>query len=249
MKKTEFKSMWEKMQEEGYFANHPHYADHFGSAPSEEELLLDSQLLALDFTAADITMPVPYSDTLERSIKRTESIWLYEMFDLPRSGTALDVGCGFGRSVSWMARLYDQVLATDISEKVLSVARENCKELQNIRFYSNDSNSLPADIGQGTVDVAYVFTVFQHIPREFTAELLGSVRNALKADGTVVFNLLSNINEDLNAGVENTEWAIGYSEQQALELLKQSGLRPEKIVRWSRPETEVCWLWIAARVL
>lgn len=247
MKKTEFKSMWEKMQGAGYFANHPHYSDHFGSAPSEEELALDAQMLALDFTATEITMPIPYSDALERSVKRTESVWLYEMFDLPRSGTALDVGCGFGRSIAWMARLYETVFATDISEKVISIARKNCKEFENIQFFTNDSNSIPAEIPHACVDVAYIFTVFQHIPREFTVELLSSVRAALRVDGRVVFNLLSNINEDANSGAENTEWAIGYSEQQAVELLQHSGLTPNKIVRWSRPETEVTWLWVCAQ--
>tara|TARA_R110002073_G_scaffold36899_5_gene107320 strand:- start:910 stop:1659 length:750 start_codon:yes stop_codon:yes gene_type:complete len=248
MKKSEFKSMWEDMQEEGYFSKHPHYSDHFGDAPSPDELELDRLMLELDFTKPEITMPVPYSDSLERSVKRTESVWLYKMFDLPATGIALDVGCGFGRSVRWMAQQYNQVIGTDISENVITIAKQNCQDFENVTFYTNDSNSIPVGIEISSIDVAYIFTVFQHIPREFTVDILSSIKNVLKANGKVVFNLLSNINEDLNTGTENTEWAIGYSEEQAAELLVQSGLCLDKIVSWSRPETQVRWLWVSGYV-
>ncbi|MEX0963872.1 MAG: class I SAM-dependent methyltransferase [Pseudohongiellaceae bacterium] len=247
MKNAEFKGMWEKMQEKDYFANHPHYSDHFGSSPSKDELALDRKMLSLDFTQNEITMPIPYSDALERSVKRTESVWLYEMFALPKAGVALDVGCGFGRSVKWMAQHYSRVIGTDISENVISKARANCAALQNVEFFTNDSNSIAADIEPASIDVAYIFTVFQHIPREFSVDILSSVGKVLRGNGKVVFNLLSNINEDLNSGIEGTEWAIGYSEEQAAKLVEQSGLHLDKIVSWSRPETEVRWLWVCAR--
>jgi hypothetical protein len=67
----------------------------------------------------------------------------------------------------------------------------------------------------------------------------------LKPGGKVVFNLLSNINEELNEGEQHTEWAIGYSDDQARNLLRDSGLREERLVRWSRLETDINWLWVA----
>ena len=245
MKSDEFRRMWDEMQRDGYFTNHPHYTDFHGHSPSKEDLELDNAVIALDFETQNVSMPVPYSDTLERSIKRTESLWLYKMFDLPRTGTALDIGCGFGRSVNWMANNYDKVIGTDISEHVIAAAIKNCEHLNNIALYVNGPDSLPADILPASVDVAYIFTVFQHIPREYTQNILRSVERVLKPGGKVVFNLLSNINEELNEGEQHTEWAIGYSDDQARNLLRDSALREERLVHWSRPETAISWLWVS----
>ena len=61
-----------------------------------------------------------------------------------------------------------------------------------------------------------------------------------------MFNLISNVNEMVDDGVDQTEWAIGYSEAQAKELVAGAGLQLDRIVRWYRPEHEVCWLWVCA---
>lgn len=235
------------MQKAGYFNRHPHYTDYFGQQLSNEDRALDDMILNLDFNSDEIVMPVPYSDALERSVKRTESGWLPKMFVLPQQGVALDVGCGFGRSLVWMAQRYDTVIGTDISAEVIQLAGRLCQHLDNVRLYTNDADALPAAISKGSVDVAYVFTVFQHIPREYALGLLNQIRNVLKRQGTVVFNLISNVNEDLNSGESETEWAIGYSREQALALLNQAGFESIKITRWSGPESDVSWLWLCAR--
>ena len=144
-----------------------------------------------------------------------------------------------------MANYYERVIGTDISEHVIATATKNCEHLDNIALYVNGPDSLPADIPPASVDVAYIFTVFQHIPREYTQNILCNVERVLKPGGKVVFNLLSNINEELNEGEQHTEWAIGYSDDQARNLLRDSGLREERLVRWSRLETDINWLWVA----
>lgn len=246
MDKAEFKEMWEAMQKDGYFTDHPHYEDYFGKALSDEDRALDAIILSLDFSASDIYIPIPYSEALERSAKRTEPIWLPQAFDLPQSGVALDVGCGFGRSVRWLSEQYDQVIGTDISSQVISKAKELCKDIGNATFYVNEADSLPAEVLPCSIDMAYVFTVFQHIPREYTLGLLQKIQVALKDDGVVVFNLVSNINESKNDGVMETEWAIGYNEAQTRDLLEAAGLRLQKMSKWSGPESSASWLWVAA---
>ncbi len=96
------------------------------------------------------------------------------------------------------------------------------------------------------IDVTYIFTVFQHIPREYSLSLLSQVANVLNENGVVVFNLLSNVNMQTNDGEIATEWAIGYSREQARDLVSSAGLKLLRLVRWSRPETEISWLWVLA---
>lgn len=79
--------------------------------------------------------------------------------------------------------------------------------------------------------MAYIFTVFQHIPREFADTLLRQVADKLRPGGIAVFNLISEVNENLNDGVPETEWAIGYSRRQAYSLVADAGIQCERIVR------------------
>lgn len=246
MREDKFQVMWESMQKEGYFRTHPHYTDHFGAEPSAADKELDDMLLALDYSVPEITMPATYSEELERAVKRTESGWLRQMFNLPEQGTALDIGCGFGRTVAWMQEYYSSVIGTDISKEAIVAARARFQANPNVRFYLNEADSLPEEIVPASIDFAYAFTVFQHIPREFTLSILSQLAGLLTNSGVVVFNLLSGINESEESGVAHTEWAIGYSKQQAAQLLHKAGLKPHRFVLWSRPETTMMWLWVMA---
>lgn len=246
MNKTEFKAMWETMQNDGYFSNHPHYEDYFGKEPSDDDKQLDNIILGLDFNSTDIYIPVPYSEALERSAKRTEPLWLPRTFDLPQSGVALDVGCGFGRSVRWLSEQYQKVVGTDISSQVIETAQALCRDIDNATFLVNEADALPPEVLPESIDMAYVFTVFQHIPREYTLGLLRQIKTALNDEGVVVFNLVSMINEDINEGLDHTEWAIGYSREQAKSLVTESGLHLHKMVTWSGPDAAANWLWLAA---
>ena len=79
-----------------------------------------------------------------------------------------DVGCRFGRSVRGLSEQYFQVIGTDISSQVIDKARELCQEIDNATFYVNEADSLPVEVLPSSIDMVYVFTVFQHIPREYT---------------------------------------------------------------------------------
>lgn len=239
--------MWERMQQEGYFSEHSHYSDHYGAELNDSDKALDEAFLQLDYSVDNILMPAPYSEELERAVKRTEAFWLYEMFDLPKSGTAYDLGCGFGRSVRWLSEIYELVHGSDISAEIIATAKENLRHKQNISFFVNDADTVPDEIPAESVQVAYIFTVFQHIPREFAQELLSQVKELLATSGSVVFNLLSGMNEQLNSGEDLTEWAIGYEREQAIELVQKAGLKIERITRWSRPEHDLSWLWVHAK--
>ena len=242
-----FKAMWESMQKDGYFSDHAHYTDYHGAELSESDKSLDADIMSLDYAVADITMPAPYSEELERAAKRTEPFWLYQMFDLPKTGMAYDIGCGFGRSVEWLSDIYDHVYASDVSGKVIEEAKKNLASKTNVSLYVNDADSLPGEIPTDSLQFAYAFTVFQHIPREFAQNLLRQLQPLLAEDGCVVFNLLSGVNEDMNEGEDLTEWAIGYSRKQAADLVAAANLELIDIKRWSRPGHEFCWLWVLAR--
>ena len=163
------------------------------------------------------------------------------------AGMALDVGCGYGRTVAWLSDCYQQVVGTDISPTAIAAAKKFLAQRSNVSLLTNEANGLPVSLTENAFALVYVFTVFQHIPREFTRGLLKDIQRVLHKNGSVIFNLLSGINEDCDDGAAETEWAIGYSLPQARALLADCGLVEQKIVRWSGPGTELSWLWVQAR--
>lgn len=247
MDSNQFKEMWERMQGDGYFANSIQYDDYEDPLRPRQPSDTDLALMQLDYSADHLHFPVPHSRELEASVLHTERHWLPMMFDLPAQGLALDLGCGYGRSVVWLKERFDAVIGLDISQTVLETARRTFANVSNVSFAFAPGEQFPETIGPDSVDFIYAFTVFQHIPREFTANYLRDARRRLREGGLIVFNLISDLNEDVNGGVFGTEWLIGYSDNAARRLVEDAGLRLERIVRWTADGAPGSWLWVGAR--
>lgn len=247
MDKSEFKAMWERMQKDGYFEQHAHYQEVDSSLVRHVDDEMDRTLASLDYSSDDLKLPFPYSVELERSIKRTEPIWLKKLFAIPASGLAIDVGCGYGRTIRWLCNSFDHVIGFDVSASAIEKARENFAMHDNVELLVSDADGFPPEIGPNSADFVYAFTVFQHIPREFTARYVRDAADRLKAGGLFVFNLISEINEELDTGDVGVEWAIGYSRDSARALVESSGLAVERVARWRADGAPASWIWVAAR--
>ena len=97
----------------------------------------------------------------------------------------LDVGCGPGTISTGLARAVPQgeVIAIDVSDDVLSVAREHAAEIgvKNIRFESESIYDLPYETG--SFDVVYAHQVLQHLARPVAA--LREALRVLKPGGMI----------------------------------------------------------------
>jgi len=255
MKNKKFKDMWDKMQCEGYFRNHPDYADWHGDhqdaiAFIADEINLnvcpDSLFEHIDFSKDDLIINDEINPDIEKAIKKNEYYWLPKMFALPQNGTVLDLGCGYGRSIEWLHKIYNQAIGIDISDYVIDIANQRFQSIGNAVFYSCDGLSFPSQIEERSIDLIYCFTVFQHIPREFTLNYLKESSRVVKPNGKIIFNLLSGMNEDVNDGVIGAEWVIGYNRDQTVELVQQAGLQVNRIVTWRAKNSDVRWLWVEA---
>lgn len=240
-----FRWMWRLMHASGYFSKHPHYVDWMRGGGAS---LLDcgsppigSPFHQLDFSRNDIVFPGDYSDQLERAVKRYEEYWLPKMFDLPATGRAVDLGCGFGRSVEWLQHRYSRVVGVDISQRLLQQARQRFRESPHVEFLLGDGLNLP--ISDESVDFIYSFTVFQHIPRPFVENYLREFRRTLRPGGSAVFNILSGVNESKRLGMPFREWSIGYDPSEIQRLAKMAGLRTAKQVKWRLGGGTGHWAW------
>lgn len=106
----------------------------------------------------------------------------------PESGDAVvEIGCGIGRLTRVIAPEVGRVIALDISEKMLAIARQ--ANLPNVDFRTAERFML-GGIPDRSVNLSLGYCVFQHLPshaalRSYLAEMY----RVTKAGGMIVFTL------------------------------------------------------------
>jgi ubiquinone/menaquinone biosynthesis C-methylase UbiE len=108
-----------------------------------------------------------------------------------RPGTALDFGCGVGRLSLPLAARYGEVVGLDVSDRMLTLAREAAGRHPNggrCRFVRNDRPDL-ALFADGSFDLVYSSLVLQHMPARFSTVYLAEFVRVLKPGGIAVFHV------------------------------------------------------------
>jgi SAM-dependent methyltransferase len=103
--------------------------------------------------------------------------------------TVLDIGCGLGRLTRAAASRAERVLALDVSEEMLSQARELNPELSGVDWIHGDGRTL-APIPDSSVDCCISLVVFQHIPHPaITLGYMREIGRVLRPGGFAAFQV------------------------------------------------------------
>ena len=99
---------------------------------------------------------------------------------LPSRELALDFGCGSGRLTLPLARRFEQVIAFDISGRMVAYAAEHCLQhgLQNVIF-CRAPDSLERHLERG-LDLLLALGVFEHIEEQEGRALIAMLLGAMK---------------------------------------------------------------------
>jgi ubiquinone/menaquinone biosynthesis C-methylase UbiE len=98
----------------------------------------------------------------------------------PKTGTALDFGCGPGRlSAGLAAAGFSRVVGVDVSTTMFAKAREIVDD-DRCEFVHDDGTEL-ATVADDSIDLVYSCRVLQHMPPELA---LGYVRHFLRVAAT-----------------------------------------------------------------
>ena len=101
--------------------------------------------------------------------------------------TVIEIGCGIGRLTRAIAPEVGRVIALDISENMLSIARE--ANLPNVDFIEASGFSLPR-IPDQSVEFALGYCVFQHLPSHAAlGSYLAEMLRVTKPGGMIAFTL------------------------------------------------------------
>lgn len=150
--------------------------------------------------------------------------------------TILDIGCGIGRMVKYMARYFKKVIGIDISGEMIRQGREKLKRLDNVELIETDGETIP--LPDDSVDFVFSYLVFQHMKsREMVEKNFKETYRVLKPKGLFKVRLRADKLKSLKPW-----WSgVNYTEYEARILSTETGFfinKTEKVKDYG------LWLWL-----
>jgi SAM-dependent methyltransferase len=94
----------------------------------------------------------------------------------------LEIGCGLGRITRVLAGRAAEVVALDVSDEMITRARELSPQLVNVRWLLGDGVSLAA-LTDASIDACVSVVVLQHVPAEVTLGYVRELGRVLRPGG------------------------------------------------------------------
>ncbi len=146
----------------------------------------------------------------------------------------MDVGCGVGRLLKWVAPVCQQVIGLDVSEEMLRKATQRLAGIPNVQLQVIPL-TLRLPVASRTVDFAYFYHVSEHLEREDAYAILTEIRRCLRRTGQalVQFSLLShpdNLQEFQKWARKGDPEGVRsrfYTEAEATDFLRMAHLFPQ----------------------
>jgi SAM-dependent methyltransferase len=105
------------------------------------------------------------------------------------SDQVVEIGCGIGRLTRALAQRAGRVVGIDVSKEMIERARIALADLANVDLLVGNGSDL-AGVADASMDVAYSFIVFQHIPDPaVTCHYIKEIGRVLRPGGWTVFQI------------------------------------------------------------
>lgn len=96
---------------------------------------------------------------------------------------ALEVGCSIGVFTAMLTPLCDELLAVDVSEAAVAIARQRLAGFPNVRL---ELRSMPEETPQGPFDLVVVSEVMYYWPEDVMLSALGRFEEVLAPGGSLL---------------------------------------------------------------
>jgi len=160
----------------------------------------------------------------------------------PKQMTVLEIGCGVGRMTRALASAFGQVYGVDVSGEMIEQARQNLASTPNATVLQNNGADLRV-LGDITIDFAFSYIVFQHIPsREVIRNYVAEVHRLLRPGGLFKFQVQGVTS--LVTSADDTWLGVPFSDEDAVQMAEDCGFEPRYRIG---ANTEAFWLWFFKR--
>lgn len=157
--------------------------------------------------------------------KEGKRIFKNDLSLLPAKGNVLELGCGRGRIIRYLAsqRPEQQFYGVDVSEKMIERAYPG----DNVKYSVNDGIDL-FNFNDCFFTAVYCFLVFQHLPRAIVRSYIREIIRVLEPGGTFIFQVQSGTQKD--EPIETDYRKIRYYSVEAVRELIVEPLRIDKMI-------------------
>jgi len=98
----------------------------------------------------------------------------------PKKMRILEIGCGIGRLLIPMSKIFGQVIGIDISSEMIHKGKKHIEDLPNCQIFENNGIDL-SEFADNYFDFCFSFIVFQHIPeKKIVEKYISEVSRVLK---------------------------------------------------------------------
>lgn len=156
----------------------------------------------------------------------------------PKQMTVLEIGCGVGRVTRALAEVFGKVYAVDVSGEMVARAQKNLADVPNVVIRQNNGTDLRV-LGKVSIDFAFSFIVFQHIPsRDVIRNYVAEAYRLLRPGGLFKFQVQGFC--ELESSPDDTWLGAPFSDEDAVRMAEECGFEPRYRIGAG---TQSFWLW------
>ncbi len=141
----------------------------------------------------------------------------------PKNMNILEIGCGIGRLIIPMSKIFGEVIGVDVSDEMVKLAKEKTSNITNCKIFQNSGSDI-SFLKDNYIDFCYSFIVFQHIPDKIIVEnYIREVSRVLKPQGIFRFQVRGNTE---NKPTELTTWdGVSFSSKEIHNYAKENNFK------------------------
>lgn len=140
----------------------------------------------------------------------------------PKEMKVLEIGCGIGRILNFMADIFGQAYGVDVSGKMIKSAKKKVKKT-NCKFFENNGIDLSI-FSNDYFDFCFSLSVFQHIPeKEVILNYFNEVSRVLKTG--CLFRFQIHGDTKWNPDEFNPWYGVHFTSKEILDTAKKNNFK------------------------
>lgn len=149
----------------------------------------------------------------------------------------LEIGCGVGRILIPMSKIFGECIGIDISSEMIQQGQKYIENITNCKILENDGIDLSL-FSDNYFDFCYSFIVFQHIPeKKIVEKYIKEVSRVLKPDCLFRFQVRGTISTKPK---EITTWdGVQFNSEEIHKIAQENNF---EIIEEGNDKTEYYWL-------